>query len=79
MNRPGKLVVPSEAEDARIMRGIGQDDDAWIPSDADWARAEPGRERDPGLEDALTAMPVRRRLGPTRSMRSPEKADFGRS
>ena len=53
MNRPGKLVVPDEAEDARIMRGIGQDDDAWVPSDADWARAKPGRERDPGMEDAL--------------------------
>jgi hypothetical protein len=37
------------------MAGIEQDNDAWIPSDADWARAEPGRERDPGMEDVLAA------------------------
>jgi Uncharacterized protein conserved in bacteria (DUF2188) len=55
MKRPGKLVVPDGAEDARIMAGIEQDNDAWIPSDADWARAEPGRERDRGMEDVLAA------------------------
>ena len=55
MKKLGKLVVPDEAEDARIVRGIEQDGDAWVPSDADWMRAEPGRERDPGMEDALVA------------------------
>jgi hypothetical protein len=46
---PRKLRIPGRAETAEINRGIASDADAYVPSDAEWARAKPLAAIDPAL------------------------------
>jgi len=66
------LIIPTDAEDAEIQRGIEQDPDNPEWTEADFANARPAREVMPEMRAGLPRVPTMREV--VKRLRGPQKA-----